>query len=109
MAVQVVTKAHGEIVDLEHVGSAHTDADLALLLRAARERLHRGQGELDFGPLHEAEFNADDVADWTRPPACELPLVAAAGLAERSGRPPLVPGGGRVVGDRLAAVVERAG
>ena len=50
VAVQVVTKAHGEIVELEHVGSARTDADLALLLRAARERLHRGQGELDFGP-----------------------------------------------------------
>ena len=91
-----MTKAHGEIVELEHVGSAHTDADLALLLRAARERLHRGQGELDFGPLQEAKVNTDDVADWTRPPAGEL-LAAAAGPAERSGRQPLVAGGGRVV------------
>jgi hypothetical protein len=98
VAVQLVTKARGEIVELEHVGSAHTDADLALLLRAARERLHRGQDELDFGLLQEAEVRTDDVADWTRPPAGELPLVAAAGPAERSGRPPLVAGGGRVVG-----------
>jgi hypothetical protein len=98
VAVQVVTKAHGEIVGLEHVGSAHTDAGLALLLRAARERLHRGQGELDFGLLQEAKVNTDDVADWTRPPAGELQLAAAVVPAERSGRPPLVAGGGRVVG-----------
>jgi hypothetical protein len=96
--VQVVTKAHGVIVELEHVGSAHTDADLALLLRAARERLQPGQGELDFGPLQEARVKTGDVADWTRPPAGELPLAATAGPAERCGRPPLVAGGGRVVG-----------
>ena len=96
--MQVVTKAHGVIVELEHVGSAHTDADLALLLRAARERLQPGQGELDFGPLQEARVKIGDVADWTRPPAGELPLAATAGPAERCGRPPLVAGGGRVVG-----------
>jgi hypothetical protein len=96
VAVQVVTKAHGEIVELEHVGSAHTDADLALLLRAARERLHRGQGELDFGPLQEARVTIDDVADWTRAPAAELPLAASA-PADGGGRRPLV-AGGRVVG-----------
>jgi len=43
VAVQVVTKAHGKILELDHVGSAHIDAELALLLRAARERLHRGR------------------------------------------------------------------
>ena len=86
VAVQVVTKAHGEIVELEHVGSAHTDADLALLLRAARERLHRGQGELDFGPLQEPRVKTDDVADWTRASTGELPLAAATGPAERRGR-----------------------
>jgi hypothetical protein len=98
VAVQVVTKAHGEVVEVEHVGSAHTDADLALLLQAARERLHPGQGELDLGPLPEARVSTDDVADWTRPSADELPLAAAVGPGERSGRPRLVAGGGRVVG-----------
>jgi len=29
VAVQVVTKAHGKILKLDHVGSAHTDAELA--------------------------------------------------------------------------------
>jgi hypothetical protein len=51
VAVQLVVKDHGEVVDIEHVGSAHTDADLALLLAAARERLQPGQQALDLGQL----------------------------------------------------------
>jgi hypothetical protein len=66
VAVQVVTKAHGEVTDVQPVGSARTDAELALLLRAARELLHPGQGELDLGPVEEAAFTVADVANWTR-------------------------------------------
>ena len=90
----MVTKVHGQVVEVDHVGSAHSDADLALLLRAARERLHTGQGELDLGSLPEAKVSIDAVPDWTRPPAAELPLARS---GERSGRPALVTGGGRVV------------
>jgi hypothetical protein len=49
--VQIVSKVRGVVTEVEHIGSAHTDAELALLLTAARERLHPGQGELDLGPL----------------------------------------------------------
>ena len=35
--------------DIEHIGSAHTDADVALLKAAARQRLVGGQGALDLG------------------------------------------------------------
>ena len=42
-AVQIVTKAHGEIVGIDHLGSAHTDDELTLLLGLARERLRAGQ------------------------------------------------------------------
>jgi hypothetical protein len=35
--------------DIEHIGSAHDDAELALLRAAARQRLAAGQGELDLG------------------------------------------------------------
>jgi hypothetical protein len=95
VAVQVVTKDGGEVVDVEHLGSAHTDAELALLLHTARQVLHPGQGELDLGPLPQAAVSISDVADWTRPSdslAFALPDAGGAG-----GRRPLVGAGGRVV------------
>jgi hypothetical protein len=67
VAVRVVTKAHGEVTDVHHGRSVRTDAELALLLRAARELLHSGQGQLDLGPVEVAAFTVADVANWTRP------------------------------------------
>ncbi|MGE3414374.1 MAG: hypothetical protein AB7L91_19440 [Dehalococcoidia bacterium] len=67
VAVQLVMKDRGEVVEIEHVGSAHTDADLALLLAAARERLQPGQQALDLGELAVEPARVADTADWTRP------------------------------------------
>ena len=48
-AVQIVwSKKHGH-VELEHVGSAHDDTELALLWSVARQRMNAGQTELDLG------------------------------------------------------------
>ena len=38
-AVQVAHKAHGQIVRIEHIGSAHNDADLQTLLALAKQQL----------------------------------------------------------------------
>ena len=35
--------------EIEHLGSAHDDAEVELLKAAARQRLAAGQGELDLG------------------------------------------------------------
>jgi hypothetical protein len=43
VAVQIVTRRGREIERVEHLGWAHTDAEPALLLTAARERLSPGQ------------------------------------------------------------------
>jgi len=48
-AVQIVDKRAGVRRILEHVGSAHDDAELAVLMQVARERIHAGQDELDLG------------------------------------------------------------
>jgi hypothetical protein len=48
-AVQVVWSFHRGSRDIEHLGSAHDDAELELLKAAARQRLAAGQGELDLG------------------------------------------------------------
>ena len=51
-AVQIVYSSHRGSRDIEHIGSAHDDAELELLKAAARQRLAAGQGELDLGLEH---------------------------------------------------------
>ena len=104
VAVQVITRRGRQVERIEHVGSAHTDAELALLLATARERLSPGQDVLALGDLPVVPARMDEVADWTGEP--ELPLQPAAG-----GRPASVAAGGRVAGtsaDLLWAVLTSA-
>lgn len=48
-AVQIVHKTGSRRDGIEHIGSAHTDADLHVLLAAAHRRLAGDQPELDLG------------------------------------------------------------
>ncbi len=48
-AVQIVEKRNGQRRILEHVGSAHDAAELAVLMSAAQQRLHGSQDMLDLG------------------------------------------------------------
>ncbi len=48
-AVQVVEKRRGKLLVIKHVGSAHTDAELGLLMDRAGEILVGDQGVLDLG------------------------------------------------------------
>jgi hypothetical protein len=47
-AVQIVHKRGRDVVGIDHIGSAHDDAALALLLHTARERRHAGQQALEL-------------------------------------------------------------
>jgi hypothetical protein len=47
-AVQIAQRQGGRDKVLEHLGSAHDDAELAALLEAARAKIYAGQGELDL-------------------------------------------------------------
>ncbi len=47
-AVQIAEKRQGVRRILEHLGSAHTEADLAVLMQVAREKLNAGQQALDL-------------------------------------------------------------
>jgi hypothetical protein len=95
VAVQVVVKEHGEVVEVDHVGSAHTDAELALLLTAATDRMHPGQEVLDLGPLPQPEVRLADVADWTDTNRDQIGGVAGGEVEATEKRQ--VAGGGRVV------------
>src|ERR1700758_4647397 len=48
-AVQVVWSSRRGSRQIEHIGSAHDDAELELLKAVARQRLAAGQGVLDLG------------------------------------------------------------
>jgi Transposase DDE domain len=48
-AVQIVYSYHRGSRKIEHIGSAHDDAEVELLKAAARQRLAAGQEELDLG------------------------------------------------------------
>lgn len=51
-AVQIVEKRNGRRRIVEHVGSAHDETELAVLLSAAQQRLHGAQDEaLPFDPV----------------------------------------------------------
>ena len=66
VAVQIADKEQGKVTALEHIGSAHSDAELALLFQAAQEKLRPGQCCLSLGPLKQAPPTMASVADWTQ-------------------------------------------
>ena len=63
VAVQVMRKSGRRDVLVEHVGSAHTDAELGVLLERARRIATGDQDVLDFEVSARAQRVAD-VADW---------------------------------------------
>jgi hypothetical protein len=63
VAVQVVRKHRGQRTILAHVGSAHTDAQLGILLERARRMAAEDQGVLDIEVAARTE-SVDGIADW---------------------------------------------
>jgi hypothetical protein len=53
-AVQIVYSSRRGSLDIEHIGSAHDDGELAALKAVARQRLAAGQGVLPLGPGYGA-------------------------------------------------------
>ena len=90
VTVQVVNKDGSRIVDVVHVGSANTDADLAVLMEQAEAMLHPDQEMLDVGAVRHAALS--EVAEGTK--ARQRPLEAPARGRPRSS----ACGGGVVVG-----------
>ena len=83
-AVQIVHRRGRDVVGIDHIGSAHDDAALALLLHAARERRHAGQ--------HALELDLD-----------------TAPAPDRSGRPVVEATGSLILWDALSSVYDALG
>ncbi len=91
VAVQVARKEAGRVVILAHLGSAHTDAELGILLEQARAMVVGGQVALDFDVAARAQSMAD-VADFR-----EQALIAEQSRPATAA--PVVPPG-RTIGTR---------
>jgi len=89
-AVQIVYSSRRGSREIEHLGSAHSGAEVELLKAAARQRLAAGQGELDLG------------LD-TAVPGGPLPIIASrtGHLLDAIGRGYRVLGFGRACGDEV--------
>jgi hypothetical protein len=90
-AVQIVHSNRRGSRDIEHIGSAHTPADVEVLKAVARQRLAAGQGVLDLQVPTVAGNGGGDVAAL---PAATLPITSS-----RMGH----------LGDALAGVFQRLG
>jgi hypothetical protein len=60
IAVQIVWSTRRGSRQIEHLGSAHDDAEVEALKAAARQRLAEGQGTLDLG-LPTAGVNGEPL------------------------------------------------
>ena len=89
-AVQIVHSNRSGSRDIEHIGSAHSDAEVEVLKIAARQRLAAGQGVLDLGLVVPSGISDSSSV----PPGSPLPIRSS-----RMGH----------LGDALAGVYERLG
>jgi len=79
--VQIVEKRGGVRRIVEHIGSAHTDAELAVLMQTARDRLHEGQQVLDLDV--GAGVDADAAGPDTRSSGGSLAGAVVVGTASQ--------------------------
>lgn len=61
-AVQIVEKKHGRRRIVEHLGSAHDEAQLAVLMQIGHDKLHEGQPALDLGDAGQDAVTSGAVA-----------------------------------------------
>ena len=60
-----VTCSTRRVLSIEHIGSAHTDDELAVLLQIAEERRHAGQLALDLGDVGAGTVGTRAVVEGT--------------------------------------------
>ncbi len=62
VAVQIVNRTGRTVTGIEHIGSAHTDAELGVLLAKAERELRPGQQAFDLGDEEQLPVRTSDVA-----------------------------------------------
>jgi hypothetical protein len=76
-AVQIVHSSKAGSRDIEHIGSAHDEAELELLKAAAEQRLRAGQGELDLDLSRAVPAEGSAERSWRPDAAGRLPITSS--------------------------------
>jgi hypothetical protein len=105
VAVQVARKDRGQVVIVAHVGSAHTDAELGILLDQARQIVTGRQEAFDI-EVAVRPARVEDVPDWRTSTLLPVP-PAPKGLPVSSGRTAAT--SSRLLYDLLGAVYDWLG
>jgi hypothetical protein len=82
--VQIAQTVQGRRQIVEHVGSAHTDAELAALIAVAKDKIDAGQHQLDLGLSGAQQVRASGDAVITRH-SSELLWTTLTGTYQRLG------------------------
>lgn len=85
VAVQVARKNRGRVEIIEHVGSAHTDAELGVLLARARRIVDGEQGVLDL-EVSTSDSRTSPIKAPAADPRSTPTVVLVAPRASSSGR-----------------------
>lgn len=65
--MQIANRTGRAVTGIEHIGSAHNDAELGLLLQKAEEELRPGQQAFELGDLEKVVVRTTDIANFTAP------------------------------------------
>ncbi|MTD15432.1 IS1634 family transposase [Nakamurella sp. YIM 132087] len=111
VAVQVARKVAGRREIVEHVGSAHTDAELGLLIEQANRFITAGQGMFDVEVPAEV-VRMDQIADWRAGSGVITavpPVPTVPGRAVTAGAGRTVGASSRLLFEVLASVYDQLG
>ena len=79
-AVQIVHKRGRTVLGIDHIGSAHDEGQLAMLLETARARLHAGQQML---PIDDGPTGGRPIGEPLVEGTASLPPATATGCCSR--------------------------
>jgi len=105
--VQIVNRTGRTVTGIEHIGSAHNDAELGLLLQKAEEALRPGQQAFDLGDLEKVAVRTTDIANFSAPDPDKNNTEETPKLVSTTGK--VIASPANILWEALEAAYERLG
>ena len=105
--MQIVNRTGRTVTGIEHIGSAHNDAELGLLLQKAEEALRPGQQAFDLGDLEKVAVRTTDIANFSAPDPDKNNTEETPKLVSTTGK--VIASPANILWEALEAAYERLG